>query len=193
VSPFKPVIPLIPVIDAMVLVDIVAAGRPLTEGLAAGVLEAREVVVIIVVVGIMLLITVARGMFIMGTALVMEVGICIFIMGITLPIGVARGVVIMGMTLLMDIGRCTAIIGAAMGCCMFIMGIIILGAPPGGLAEALMKSPKSAHVARAARIGACNVRNICLSPSKVIVAGPSHLSLRGGTERVQFSKRSGGA
>jgi hypothetical protein len=76
-----------------------------------------------------------RCIGIMGIALLMAMGCCMFIVGIML---------------LVDMARC--------------MGIIILDAPPGGLAAALSRRPKMAHIARAARIGPQKVRNICLSP-----------------------------
>src|SRR5262249_3729095 len=74
------------------------------------------------------------------------------VIGIVIEVMRAAGIagsVIAGIVLLMD-----------MGCCMFIVGIIIRGAPPGGLAATLLKRPIRVPVARAARTAAWNVRNI---------------------------------
>ena len=125
-SPFKPVIPLMPIID------IVVVGRPLIEVLAAGVVMARDIMI--------------DGSELAARSVV---GIIIVVMGcmadmvvIMLLMGMDCCIVILGIALLMD-----------MGCCMVIMGIIILGAPPGGLAAALSMSPKRAHVAMTMRTG----------------------------------------
>jgi hypothetical protein len=121
------------------VVDIVVVGRPLNEVLPVGV------------------VIVVRDIMVDGSELAARsvIGVIIMVVGIMVFMPIVRCMPIMGVTLFM-----------AMGCCMPIMGIIILGAPPGGLAAALARSPKSAHIASNARAGAHNDRNICLSPSK---------------------------
>jgi hypothetical protein len=109
----------------MPFIDIIVVGKPLIEVLAA-----RVVIVCDVMVD--------------GSPLTARrvAGVIIVIVGIVVFMLVGRCIAIVGMALLM-----------AMGCCMFIMGIIILPPPPGGLASALLKNVKKAHVARTARRG----------------------------------------
>jgi hypothetical protein len=163
VSPFKPVIPLMPIVDVMVV------GKPLTEVVVVGVVVARDVVIVVEP----RLVVVEPRFVVVAPRLVMarEVEVVVGssrLAGRSVTGIVIRAMAVAGIMLFMDMrmaGIPAIVLLMDMGCCMLIMGIIILGAPPGGLAAALPRSPKRAQVARTARAVGNNVRDICLSPS----------------------------